>query len=858
MKRLAGVLILSLLLQIVAPMTVYATVVEAENNDQTLEMMFEGGYDEETEETKNVGIAGLEENQLDADSGDIVNADTVPVDTVNAVEIEGFFQEKYYKGENGYSLFVGVAMPEWNSSTKVLTNVAYQLDSGKLTVLGTVSSNKFAYYKPAWSDDYGGCLTISLDGIPVEANEGKHSVVVYFTVSGVGYKVEGTSELVDEWSDGEGKVWNHGNTEYISSRKGSPIWRIYVEGYTSRKNEKYTKLQLISPTTGDIALSVPVSGYSGAAQRCRCSSFFTGQDGLRYSLSTKVIPIEYEIDADIWNTEIEKDIEEGYYDILVFTSTGRKYRARNAYYATNKPIVCGVSVENGTAYKPLGINDSDNKFFSDNTGNYISVFVYGFNLDKDNIPTFYHWSSNEILASYDADDQECGYEYGNICGNFYRLKKASAEIGNYTSSHVKVSGDVLYSYGGDYCYAEISSKGIFFEEHIESGQLYDGSEGRVRLYIGEGVECSEGDSVIYEMKTYSASGYGATITDTAVVQKNKNGKYIEFSEKSHIYKRINDRASFKLIKESEVLTVESAYRSWYNIDIQSADYLQVPAGCSWEKHAIGEITKTLYSGTNTSNNTSSVLTNTQISDLAKQGTVRVCIYNSDGTIRARNLVCFYCNPNLLTLPISVGYLNASQIRVVDSKGLPIADAEVLYRGSILTTSENGIATLLDYEPGNSLRINKQNYITKTIDSFVGNATGCTTYVLLSSGGILQSARMIVNGEGTDILTKEATINRYYKTTNFSIHCKTRSGYDTYELYSGERRIAESENGAFDNLRYDSFMAGEVVYLCISGEQVETVKVKLGLKVVDLDPKVYEFSIGDSISVKAPNNIPLIG
>lgn len=858
MKRLAGVLILSLLLQIVAPMTVYATVGEAEKNDQTLDMMFKDGYDEEPDETKNVDIAELEENQLDTNSANIVNVDTVSVDTVNVVEVEGFFQEKYYKGENGYSLFVGVAMPEWNSSTKVLTNVAYQLDDGKLTVLGTVSSDKFRYYKPTWADDYGGCLTISLDSIPVEADEGVHSLVVYFTVSGVEYKVEGTSELVNEWSDGEGKVWNQGDTEYISLRKGSPIWKIDVTGYTSRKNEKYTKLQLVSPTTGDIALSVPVSGYS-SARRCRCSSFFTGQGGLRYSLSTEVIPIEYEINADIWNIEIEKDIEEGYYDILVFTSTGRKYRAQNAYYATNRPIVCGVRVENGTAYIPFGINDGNNKFFSDNTGNYISVFVYGYNLDKDNIPTFYHFSSNEILASYDAADQECGYEYGNICGNFYRLKKTSAEIGNHTSSHVKVNGDVLYSYGGDYCYAEISSKGIFFEEHLESGQLYDGSEGRVRLYIGEGVECSEGDSVIYEMKTYSdTSDYGATITDTAVVQKNKNGKYIEFSEKSQIYKRINNRASFKLIKGSEVLTVESAYRSWYNIDIQSANYLQVPAGCSWEIHAIGEITKTLYSGINTSNSTSSVLTSSQIFDLAKQGTVRVCIYNSDGTVRERKLVCFYSDLDQPMFPISVGYLNASQIKVVDSKGLPIAGAEVLYRGSVLLTSENGIATLLDYEPGNSLCINKQNYITKTIDSFVGNATGCTTYVLLSSGGILQSARMIVNGEGTDILTKEATINRYYKTTNFSIHCKTRSGYDTYELYSGERRIAESEKGAFDNLRYDSFTAGEVVYLCISGERVETVKVKLGLQVVDLDPKVYEFSIGDSISVKAPNNIPIIG
>lgn len=199
-----------------------------------------------------------------------------------------------------------------------------------------------------------------------------------------------------------------------------------------------------------------------------------------------------------------------------------------------------------------------------------------------------------------------------------------------------------------------------------------------------------------------------------------------------------------------------------------------------------------------------------------------------------------------------------KIKVVDSRGNLISDAEVTYRGKTKMTSDNGIVTLADYVPGNSLSISKQGYITKIVDSFVKEITGCSTYELFDMGGAIEYAQMTLNGIVADLFTKEATINRYYKTTNFSIHCKAGSGYDTYELYSGERRIAKSEDGIFDNLRFDSFTAGEVVYLCISGEQVETVKVKLGLKVVDLDPKVYEFSIGDSISVKAPNNIPIIG
>ena len=162
----------------------------------------------------------------------------------DATEIEGLIQEKYYKSDDGYHFFIGATMSEWDDDTTQITDVAYQLDNGEMTELGTVSSERFSFRR--LFNKTGGCLTLSLADRPSQAREGSHSLAVYFTVGMSQYKVAGTTELVDE-SLPEG-VMNGVSDQYISSKAGTSIYRFYAGAYTLNKDEKWTgKLQLVRP-----------------------------------------------------------------------------------------------------------------------------------------------------------------------------------------------------------------------------------------------------------------------------------------------------------------------------------------------------------------------------------------------------------------------------------------------------------------------------------------------------------------------------------------------------------------------------------------------------------------------------------
>ncbi|MCH5260047.1 MAG: InlB B-repeat-containing protein [Lachnospiraceae bacterium] len=206
--------------------------------------------------------------------------------------------------------------------------------------------------------------------------------------------------------------------------------------------------------------------------------------------------------------------------------------------------------------------------------------------------------------------------------------------------------------------------------------------------------------------------------------------------------------------------------------------------------------------------------------------------------------------------IEMESLSDPEILVKDSKGVPIGGATVTYRGQRLTTSDDGIVAIHNYEKGNSLSISKDNYETKKIPSFTASKTGRTTYTL---SPIISNVTMILDGEETDLLTKEAIINKYYRTTEFAIRCEGSSEVVSYELYSGAKCVAKSNDGVFDKLRYDDFTTGQPVYL-YANLQAQSVphKIKLGIQVINQDIIVPEFSLGEAFKIDFPDNAPILG
>lgn len=442
MRRIAGILILSLLLQLVMPMTVSAA--ETGMYDVIAAMEFE-------EEVP------LEVGGYNAQNGSMTGSSASNINTENAIVIEGFIQEKYYKREDGYALFIGAAMPEWDAGTTQISNVAYQIDGGSMTVLGTVASDKFAYYKPTESD-CGGCLTLSLDSKPANATEGEHSLTVYFTIGRISYKIAGRTELVDELSKTQRTIDKSEESKPFSSKMGATIVGLWFKYYGFSENDKLDRLQFVQSGTDSVIISMQaVSSDKGYGSRGVSS--YTGKDGLVYRLKYDMIPKEYYLSSSFNNIILTQNIEDGYYDILLSASSGRTIRLKNAYYASSKPII--FSVADSSYY---GWDD----IYSDDTENYVSLYVYGLNLDQNSVPTFYDETASKVLAQYVKDDPMCGYKLGSAFGSYYRLKKMSSDltVDKYVKGCATISGDVIYTGGRKHCSSDITIKGVFFEEYL--------------------------------------------------------------------------------------------------------------------------------------------------------------------------------------------------------------------------------------------------------------------------------------------------------------------------------------------------------------------------------------------------------
>ena len=211
------------------------------------------------------------------------------------------------------------------------------------------------------------------------------------------------------------------------------------------------------------------------------------------------------------------------------------------------------------------------------------------------------------------------------------------------------------------------------------------------------------------------------------------------------------------------------------------------------------------------------------------------------------------------LPITVEPAAKPKVKVVDVNGKPIVGAEVKHNGVTYPTNADGIVTLGNYKKGTSLEISKDEYETKTISSYVRDKSGCSNITLGAIGKILHSVIMEIDGTKINVMETDATINIVYKTTKFALRCEGTASASYYELYSGDKIIAQSKDGYFRELSYGSFnKKQDVVVKAISGLGKVLEQHKLLITVIDLEPDMFKFSLGGETTIQIPKNIPLFG
>ena len=215
--------------------------------------------------------------------------------------------------------------------------------------------------------------------------------------------------------------------------------------------------------------------------------------------------------------------------------------------------------------------------------------------------------------------------------------------------------------------------------------------------------------------------------------------------------------------------------------------------------------------------------------------------------------------NTITFPITITNLFKTRVKVLDEIGNPIEGVTITYNNETYETGSEGVVELNNYQQGLPLTLSKWGHEQKTVDKFARSITGCNTYVLATDDTILYSVTASMNNVETDLMTEEMTINQYYKTTEWSLSCKGSSYVYRYELYSGDKKIAESDSGLFAGLKYSDLTAGEDVVLHMLMQQSWGTKVEtLNIKVINVNPQMLSLSIGDGFSVKMPKDTPIVG
>lgn len=633
MRKLAMLLAAVLTFELVAPATAYA-----QPADYTSEVVAEETTEEETtveettEETSTEETTTEEETTEEETQEALVLDNSVseneifaeaPLKNVTALsEAELYLEPTYYKTKDGYPLVASVVVPisgtwETNFTFKSLT---LSIDGGeekKLTVNKTTkqgrnyNSGSYESYNVGFNAGYDASITEGTRNLT-------YTAVINDGTNDYSFTVSKKANFVDDRTDTE-KIYplkSSEHTQYMSNTAGSSIKMIH-EGINATSNSETIKsLQLRKHDTGDmfsVTYSIDSEGIYVEEDTCDVRYQPLGDDNGNiwpHTIFTGngIVIYEY-IDAVLNST-----IPEGTYDLVYTTSAGKKHILENRYQAVHSALV-DYSIES--------------MHHADNTGDYISVYVYGLNIKENNAPVFYLPNDMDTpLTEYDLEDGVCGMDAAGEWGATFTVKKKDPKASvwtlndGYTNLTAKMSGDVIYenlnSYNQEsmqyYYYAGIGYRVEYFENEKQCVRIYLSKE-----YV------KEGDTVTVTAIDYAVWENYISYEEQSVVQNNGYEYYIELS--GEIYENWHRFLDFVVTVGSNSSGTDCGTPDEIWADNNA---LYVPKNSTWEVHAAKDNTQVICKGKTGSTAVNDVLSAAQKNEIAKRGLVRICIYNQNG------------------------------------------------------------------------------------------------------------------------------------------------------------------------------------------------------------------------------------
>ena len=221
--------------------------------------------------------------------------------------------------------------------------------------------------------------------------------------------------------------------------------------------------------------------------------------------------------------------------------------------------------------------------------------------------------------------------------------------------------------------------------------------------------------------------------------------------------------------------------------------------------------------------------------------------------------------------------NKYRIKVIDSSGRPVSNAEVMYGVESAVTNENG-EVFFEKSPlgkNENIMVKKENYILAidTVNKFEKDdlCSEVVLYRLDESNLNLKYANYSTGGLNTiNILTSTKTINLKNKgnfvgdltTGDFIISCESINKEDVleYQLWQKNNFIARSKDGVFSLNVEDGFVKGGNCYIRVVSNDIRREDIKINLyfeenKVVEENGISF---MDEKLTIAVKDDVPFFG
>lgn len=513
MRKIAWLLVCVLLLQSI-PVEVFAS-----NGTEEIieELMIEEPINEETIADDSV----IEEIDVDEEAASVVDS------TVIEVEASSTYHQMYDASGNFYYPFVMIG--ETNDRSKTYS-------------LYSVSINDMDYTDEFTMQQSSSQVTVSGNLMNIVTPNSSDNLI----------------EVTIKDETGRNYVMNH--SFQLQSMQTSYTIEAKETQYLSTESAKTTGIKLLSVPFAVAASDVKVSKVeliddNGTTQCIKYASSYSDYvyyyEDLRYDNDDIAGKCVYYVEnlgqqylytvGTFSRLNLNVKLPEGILHLKYTLSDGTVYTIKNAYKVVSTPVVYMVMDADEAFTEDTGIA-------TDQMSDYVSLFVYGYNLKDNVVPTFY--DSNSAVISGDVE----AYETGDW-GTFYRVaKKDSSEwnIPNTDSVDEKrftmeiESAENVIDLREDH-FIDIDRQDVYWFDYNSLNQTFT-------AWISEGIDIDSSSVPTLVFQDYSNGSHTNVLT--------VEGTYDQFE--NSLTGVVENRILFK-VTESQLETITNMNYHYYTI-----------------------------------------------------------------------------------------------------------------------------------------------------------------------------------------------------------------------------------------------------------------------------------------------------